>query len=154
MVGYGQQVGSMHPAGIHSCFKTIYLGTLPQPWFCLPWTSFHLLTMLPIRLLENGRLVLDLKVFLLVPATKLRQGNVFTPVCHSFCSWRGCVSTSGPGGRVVCHIPQADTPWADTHPLVDSPVWQTPPPCTVHGIRSTSGRCASYWNAFLLSICS
>ena len=53
--------------------------------------------------------------------------------------------------------PQADTPhpgtrgrppWADTplgrHPRADTP------PCTVHaGIRSTSGRYASHWNAFL-----
>ena len=44
-------------------------------------------------------------------------------------------------------------PWADT-PLGRHPPGQTPPgqtpPCTVHaGIRSTSGRYASHWNAFL-----
>ena len=37
-------------------------------------------------------------------------------------------------------------PWADTSLLVRHP----PPPCTVHTeIRSTSGRNASHWNAFL-----
>ena len=68
----------------------------------------------------------------------LPQGNVFTPVCHSV--HRG-VSVSGPGG--LLHPPgqtppRAENPWADT-------------PCAVHaGIRLTSDRYASYWNAFLL----
>ena len=40
------------------------------------------------------------------------------------------------------------TPWADT-PLGRHPTGQTAP-CTLHaGIRSTSGRYASYWNAIL-----
>ena len=64
------------------------------------------------------------KNVLLPPATKLRQGNVFTPVCHSV-----------HGGSAT---PGQTPPWADT-------------PCAVHaGIRSTCGRYASYWNAFLL----
>ena len=42
--------------------------------------------------------------------------------------------------------PRADIPWADT-PVGRHPPGQTPP---VHaGIRSTSGRYASHWNAFL-----
>ena len=66
-------------------------------------------------------------IALLPPATKLRQGNVFTAVCHSV-----------HGG--VCH-----TPWADTPPGRH--------PRAVHaGIRSTSGRYASYWNAILYSL--
>ena len=59
---------------------------------------------------------------LLPPATKLRQGNVFTPVCQSFCSQGG-----------VCHTPPwSDTPWADIplgrHPLpwADTPQGDTP----------------------------
>ena len=32
-------------------------------------------------------------------------------------------------------------------------IWQTPPPIAYYGIRSTSGRYASYWNAFLFSVC-
>ena len=33
------------------------------------------------------------KVMFLPPATKLRQGNVFTPVCQSFCSQEGMRAT-------------------------------------------------------------
>ena len=39
------------------------------------------------------------------PATILRQGNVFTPICHS----------------VHMPPPQADTPWADKPPWADTP---------------------------------
>ena len=31
------------------------------------------------------------------PQTKLREGNVFKPVCQSFCLHRGCLPL-GPGG--------------------------------------------------------
>ena len=62
---------------------------------------------------------------LLSPATKLRQSNVFTPVFHP-------VHREG----------------SATHPHP-----QQTPPCPVHGgIRSTSGRYASYWNAFLFML--
>ena len=62
-------------------------------------------------------------LILLPPATKLRQGNVFTPVCQSF-SLRGRVS------------PTLPNPWADTppsrHPLGRPPLpsacWDTHPP--------------------------
>ena len=44
----------------------------------------------------------------LPPATKLWQGNVFTPVCHSVHTplWTDTPRTDTP--------PQADTQWADT----------------------------------------
>ena len=63
--------------------------------------------------------------------------------CLSFCPWGGCL----PQCMLEC------TPWADTpHPWADTP-WADPPrqtPPEVHArIRSTSGRCASYWNAIL-----
>ena len=59
-------------------------------------------------------LTTDIAIFLnfykasqyLPPATKLRQGNVFTPVCQSFCSQGG--SASGPGG--VSATPPGQTP--------------------------------------------
>ena len=97
----------------------------------------------------------------LPPATKLQQGNVFTPVCHSV--HRGGVCT-----------PQADTPSHSDTPGQTPPAQcmlrYTPPaqcmlgyspscpvhagihtPCPVHaGIWSTSGQYTSYWNAFLL----
>ena len=57
--------------------------------------------------------------YALVPSeTKLRQGNVFTPVCHSVYRGRGCL---------------ADTPWAHTrppgrHPLAEPPLRADTPP--------------------------
>ena len=92
-------------------------------------------------------------VSLLPLSTKLQQGNVFTPVCLSFCS-------QGVGG--VCHPPSRHPPgrhplgrlpWADPlgrHPPAQCMLGYTHPPWAVHaGIRSTSGRYASHWNAFL-----
>ena len=61
----------------------------------------------------------------LPPANEVCKGYVFTPVCQSFCSQGG-----GVPGQV--------------HPRAG-----TPPPAMHAGIRSTSGRYASYWNAFL-----
>ena len=84
---------------------------------------------------------------------KLGQGNVFTGMC---------LSTGG----VVClsacwDIPPPPGP--DTPPRSRHPPWeQTPPPPRADtprppreadsSIRSTSGRYASYWNAFLLQV--
>ena len=68
---------------------------------------------------------------LLPAATKLGQGNIFTGVSLST------------GGREGC-LPQCmlgyTPPGADTPPH---------PPGADFSIRSTSGRYASYWNAFL-----
>ena len=58
------------------------------------------------------------------PQQSCGQGNVFTGVCHSFCS-KGGFSGDPPGRENPCP-PEADS-----------------------SIRSTSGRYASYWNAFL-----
>ena len=78
----------------------------------------------------------------LPPATKLQQGNVFTHVCHSV-----------HGGVCHTHPRWADTPWADTPPPRANIPPDRHPLCAVHaGIRSTSGRYASYWNAFLFKI--
>ena len=89
----------------------------------------------------------------LPPAMKLWQGNVFTPVCQSFCSQGVCVCLRSRGclphhSRQTppwadtptpwADIPQADipTPWADT-PQPDTPTpWADTPqadtPCPVH----------------------
>ena len=58
------------------------------------------------------------------------------------------------------HPPEPDPPGPDTHPQPpgpEPPQEQTPPVADTHppreadsGIRSTNGRYASYWNAFLL----
>ena len=86
----------------------------------------------------------------LPPANEVYEGYVFTGL-----------STGGypPRGR---HNPWADTsqadtpgqrnPWQRTPPGAENPPVQTTP-CAVHaGIRSTSGRYASHWNAFMLHI--
>ena len=58
-----------------------------------------------------------------VLSSALREGNVFTRVCHLFCPQGGL----HPGGG-----------------------WTNIPPIRYYGIQSTSGRYAPYWNAFLL----
>ena len=101
--------------------------------------------------------------FLLLAATKLGQGNIFTSVCQEFCPQGGRVSASVHAGIPPwdqAHPPRADTPPGTRHPpRADNPPSrdQPPPPKTRTSppgadcsIRSTSGRYASYWNAFLL----
>ena len=71
------------------------------------------------------------------PQTKLRQSNVFTPVCQSFYSQGG-----------VWQTPPGQTPSPGSHPQADTPgqtlPWQTPP----------NGHCsvqyASNWQCFLV----
>ena len=101
-------------------------------------------------------------------ATKLRQGKGFTPVCHfvhrgvSATPWVDTPLDRHPPGQTALPgqtPPQTDPPRQTTTPLGRHPPGleplpgQTPgqtPPCTVHaGIRRTSGRYVSYWNASL-----
>ena len=56
----------------------------------------------------------------LPPATKLRQGDVFTHICHSV--HRGVYQNMHRGR----HPPWANTPWADT-PLGRHPPWADTP---------------------------
>ena len=76
--------------------------------------------------------LLALRVTLLPPATKLRQGNVFSHVSHSVhregvCLWaRGyLLHTPGQTHLPGTDTPQADTPW-QTHLWVDTPQADTP----------------------------
>ena len=126
-----------------------------------------------------------------LPQRSCGQGNIFTPVCHSFCSQRGSASVHAgippPGSRPSwsrpprADIPQeqtalgADPPWEQTPPGSRPPWEQTPqeqtppweqtpleqtlPPPGADtpreadsSIRSTSGRYASYSNAFLFQV--
>ena len=111
------------------------------------------------------------------PQTKLRKGNVFTPVCQSFCSHGGGGSASVHAGihsprltppgrhaplpsacwdtRPLGRHPPADTP-RQTHPLgrhgpLLSACWDTRP--LPSACWDSHGYCcrwfASYWNAFL-----
>ena len=67
------------------------------------------------------------QVFLIFfpPATKLRQGNVFTPVCQSFCSQRGWADPPGVGQTPPL---DADPPWMQTPRVGRPPQMQTPTP--------------------------
>ena len=51
------------------------------------------------------------------------------------------------------YTPQQVHPLAGTPPKQVHPQAGTPPPPVHAGIRSTSGRYASYWNAFLWTVC-
>ena len=66
------------------------------------------------------------KNLFLPPATKLRQGNVFTPVCHSV--HRESVYQPPLGRHPWADTPQADTPWADTPAPLPSGCWDTHTP--------------------------
>ena len=71
------------------------------------------------------------QVLFIPPANEVCDGYVFTPVCHSVHRRRGC-------------LPQCMLRY--THPGQTTPgssaCWE---------IRSTSGRYASYWNAYLFN---
>ena len=84
------------------------------------------------------------------------QGNIFTPVCHSV--HRGGLPQCMLGYTPPEQTPPQTRPPGSRHPPGSRPPWaDTPPPRSRHpspreadsSIRSTSGRYASYWNAFL-----
>ena len=86
---------------------------------------------------------MDTNGLITVRKRSLGQGNIFSSVCQEFCSQRGRVP-----GQVH---PQAGTsPWAGTPPT--PPTRYTHRAGTCWEIRATSGRYASYRNAFLLKI--
>ena len=76
----------------------------------------------------------------------LGQGNIFAPVCHSV---QGGTCPGTPTPQQV-QLPGRYSPPAGTPPGRYTPQAGTPPAAMHAGIRSTSGRYASYWNAFLL----
>ena len=78
-------------------------------------------------------------------AMKLGQGNVFTGVCDS---------VTGGSASVHAGIPPGSSPPREqNHPQSRHPPDQTPPTREADsGILSMSGRCASYWNAFLFEL--
>ena len=87
------------------------------------------------------------------PQRSCDQGNVFTGVCHSFCSRGGRVSASVHAGIPPSpQIRQTPPRTRQAPPLdqADPPgPGRQPPREADSSIRSTSGRYASYWNAFL-----
>ena len=104
--------------------------------------------------------------FLLPAANGVCEGNVFTAVCdpvHGEGGWissmhhrsydhgvpppRGGESASGRGGFCI----HGCLPRGGLHL---GGLGRLPPSPEQYGIRSTSGRYASFWNAFLFTICS
>ena len=118
----------------------------------------------------------QLSSMLLPCATYLRQGNVFTHVCHSVhradTPWADTPRQTPPPTWADTPTPWADTsPWADTplgrhHPMGRHPLSRHQPlgrhhPLGRHPPRADTpvphdGHCgrqyASYWNAFLFKI--
>ena len=83
--------------------------------------------------------------------TQQRQGNIFTIVSQSFCSRGGGCLLGHAGIHALSipwqvHAPGRYTPLWKVHPLAGAPPYT--PPHDGH----CSGRYASYWNAFLLSL--
>ena len=115
------------------------------------------LTRLWVSLVPSFKAMMDLSSPLYCPQMKLRggnvyrpqrscgQGNIFTPVCHSV--HRGVVVSH----KALRQNPPPRTRHT-THPLDLTPPGQGTPPEADSGIWSTSGRYASYWNAFLFSV--
>ena len=95
--------------------------------------TLHTLNVFDLNL-SISEMILCVLIFLLPPATKLGQGNIFRSVCQEFCS---------KVGEGVCPIACWDTPGADTPPPRNSACCE---------IRATSGRYASYWNVYLLYV--
>ena len=129
----------------------------------LAHTDFNMFVDEWTRANESPDLVDWILVLFLLATTKLGQGNIFTSVCQEFCTHGGSASVHAGMHPPSRHPPGADTPRPDTTnpPGADTTPWeQTPPPGPEPppgtdppgadtSIRSTSGRYASYWNAFL-----
>ena len=91
----------------------------------------------------------------LLPANEVCKGYVFTPVCQSFCSQGGCLLQ-----YMLGYIPPS---WEQTPPPEQTPLGadtprirhplgaDTPQSSACREIWATSGRYASYWNAYLFS---
>ena len=101
------------------------------------------------------------------------QGNIFTPVCHSFCSQGGVPDQAPPPDQTGTPRDQASTPPPQDQAGTPLPTTPTPPPparagklppgpdphpwsrhpppqeAADSGIWPTFSRYASYWNAFL-----
>ena len=105
---------------------------------------------------------IDINTFMKLPAaTKLGQSNIFTGICdsvHGGGSLPQCILgyTPPPRADPPSRHPPEQTPPQSRHPPEQTPPGSRHPP-GAHppreadsGIRSTSGRYASYWNAFFL----
>ena len=139
--GWGNHYALMHVYLFWCWFSKIFEVKLEQYWceaniFSTSHKSIH------------GAFTLDQHSldFICVFTSRKRslgQGNIFRNVCQEFCWWGG-----------VCLSACWDTPLGAGTPWAGSPLEQAPPHRSraCWEIRSTSGRYASYWNAFLFKI--
>ena len=67
-------------------------GSTPQTWSNSP--AGNTPPVCPLDVLTGGSLAFDWKVFLLPPAAKLGQGNIFRRVCQQFCPRGGMCGCS------------------------------------------------------------
>ena len=142
-------------AGVHPQEDT------PPPEQTLPFAYYGIRS-------TSGQYPSYWNAFLLPPAMKLGQGYIFTGVCDSVCG--GGSAWAGTSPRDQVHLPRPGTPPRTRYIPRDQvypPGPGTPPGtrCTprtrytpprssaCREIRATSGRYASYWNAFLLGNC-
>ena len=92
---------------------------------------------------------MDLPLYFLLPATNLGKGYIFTSICDSV--------HGGGSAPVHAGIPSPQTRQAPPHPDqagIPPRTRKAPPRSRAYWeIRSTSGRCASYWNAIFFSPC-
>ena len=96
-------------------------------------------------------LSLEVKTVEIFTARKrsLGQGNIFSSMCQEFCSGRGSTWAGTPEGRYTPHSGQVH-PLGRYTPQAGTPQAGTPPGTSVcWAIWATSGRYATYWNAFL-----
>ena len=68
------------------------------------------------------------------PQQQLREGNVFTGICRSFCS-QGCVGIPGPKSFLGVSVVPGPFGGGYVHPLPATDTWWQPP-----HVRSASGR--------------
>ena len=125
-----------------------------------------IMTHLSITILTCKHITTDsLNPGFLPPANELCEGYVFTPVCQSFCSLGGVPGQVPPPDQVPPPTRYTPTPQDQVHPVGPGTLLGpgTPPgpgtylsevfpplrSSTCWEIRATSGRYASYWNAFL-----
>ena len=143
-------------------------------WFVCHSTSyfqliFHRRKQLKIAFSRKFTLALA-GFFFYRPKRSFGQGNIFTPVCHSVHRGGGGVpdQVHPPGTRYTPPGPGTPpgtrynppprtryTPPDQVHPPGTRYTPQaryTPPRAANSGIRSTIGRYASYWNAFLFTL--
>ena len=93
--------------------------------------------MIPGDYIRNMGFVEKTFIFYYHPQRRFRQGNVFTPVCESFCSQGGCLPHTHPH-------PEQTPPWADTPG--QTPLGRQTPPGQTHPWADTTPLCSACWD--------